>query len=246
MAQIQIAASSDLFFSNKNLSSDKLHKVIVYLDQKFHRHNKKCVLKMHEVGGNCKIDLKNKKILKGQTSNGKYSEIHMSRGIVEWHSHPSQCKNKEYCTVDTPSDTDFINILLGSLHGGQVHLVYSGYGIWVVRVQLKVIDYLKKYPEKLVPLIKSINYKFNKLHDNFDAPNSKMTIVTYRRRWINLARRFGFTIEKFSNNTRTIGFELIVSDTMLKHANPKIYSVHVPDSTIRKVDSSLPKSKTEN
>lgn len=239
MAQVQIQASSDLFFSRNDLSSDKLHKVRVFMDSSFHSHNKRAVKKLHEVGGNCKLDLKNKKVLKGLVSNGQYAEIQMSRGIIEWHSHPSKCKNDEYCTVDTFSDADLINILLGSLYGTQVHLIYSGHCVWVVRVKLSVIDKLKNNPEQIVPIIKQINNKFGKLHAEFDKENSKMSMNEYRKKWVTLTRKFGFTCESFSNSTKTIGFELIVSEDMLNEKKPKIYTVNVSDKIVKKVDNAL-------
>ena len=115
------------------------------LDPAFFAKARSAVKTLRENGGNTRIDYKTRTISEGETSKGEYNAIRMSRGVVDWHTHPRDCESSAKCAVGVPSHIDLVNIALGSLFGTQAHILFSSEGTYVLRISKKTAGLLASF-----------------------------------------------------------------------------------------------------
>ena len=102
------------------------------VDHETHMKHRGFVQQKKEFGGSLKFNFRTRKLTEGHVDSGAYNNISMSRGGVDWHSHPSHCLNDKTCALGLPSPMDLQNITLGVLFGTVAHMVYSREGTYLV------------------------------------------------------------------------------------------------------------------
>lgn len=143
------------------------------------------------------FDFGKKLLFAGEEDTGKYNHISMTRGAVDWHSHPAKCLNDDTCALGLPSPTDLENIVLGALFGTVAHMVYSKEGTYVVSLKQDLLARLQKATMADLELfMREIEHVFNDLHADF-IKNTKMAYKQHCRRWIRAARQRGFVLRLF-------------------------------------------------
>lgn len=169
---------------------------------------------MHEYGGIFMIDKNNKVLRKGkQTGGDTYDAIEMHRGLVEFHTHPTPCKNNKVCTVPIPSPEDMVNIVIGILCGVQCHLLYSSDGVYCISMQEDELNAATLSWDHLKLYIHILYDALDKMHSEFTKHNPGMT--RYRDVWLNTCREKGFRITCFKHN-EIIRLAIDTNDTQHK------------------------------
>jgi hypothetical protein len=174
------------------------------IENNFHQKNRKATYASFEHGGNVILDYDNYEILPGQKETGGYNYVQMPRGIVDWHSHPRKCKNKNMCAVGLPSPADMTNIVLGILHGSQAHLVYSAEGTYSVRLKPSLIKKIEFSPRKIKAFCFYVNSALEDLHRKFVDTEQKY--AEYRNAWLKESKKLGFIVEFFPKDTKPVLF----------------------------------------
>lgn len=159
--------------------------------------------KLVEFGGNLKFNMKTKTLTPGTTSSGEYNGINVERGVVDWHSHPSQCKNDNTCALGLPSPSDLRNILLGAMHGTSAHLVFSKEGTYMIQVRAPLLRKLQNDDDENKTMLKS---KLREIDDFFEDEHRRFvktrTLYTiHMKKWMDSVRRYGFNIRLFKGDT---------------------------------------------
>lgn len=166
------------------------------LDESFTQYARKCCHERVESGGNTYIDFDNRTISKGQSSSGGYNFVDMSRGIVDWHTHPDECQSAEVCTVGVPSHFDFANVLLGTMFGTQAHILFSADGAYVISVDVDLLERMRKDKCAFKQVKHQIFSIIQSLHSTFSNSVS-MPYHKYRDSLIEQMRLLGFVIHLF-------------------------------------------------
>lgn len=173
---------------------------IFTVDPVTHKQNRRFTDELKEFGGNLLIDFANHTLVRGTISSGEYNKLQiMERGVVDWHSHPRPCLNKDTCTEGLPSPWDLTNHIIGALYGSAAHLVYAAEGTYLIQIRAKVLRRLqassaaeqKKY-------VQTIKRQFLDLDRDFKRSSSRYR--TYVKQWLTLARRSGFIARLFTGD----------------------------------------------
>jgi hypothetical protein len=172
---------------------------IFKVDKKTHLINRGFVNEMKEFGGNLTFDMKNKTLYRGDLGTGHYNGIHLSRGIVDFHTHPAKCLNNNKCALSLPSPADLKNIVIGALFGTSAHLIYGKEGTFLVQVKASKLRKIQNNNDEISKFVKKIDSVFEKLHSRF-IKNKNMPYRKYITDWIVLARKNGFIIRLFKKN----------------------------------------------
>lgn len=176
-------------------------RVVFSVDPQTHTRNRKFLRDKKEHGGNLEFDFGHKTLYSGDASSGAYNHISMSRGAVDWHSHPALCKNDNMCALGLPSPMDLQNITTGALFGTVAHLVYAKEGTYMVSLAPALLNRLRRGGQHAVhQFFRDIDTTFNKLHEQFLRTPSE-TYRAYCKRWLRIARSKGFRIRLFKLNT---------------------------------------------
>ena len=169
------------------------------VDEKTHRKHRSYLTKKKEYGGSLRFDFKHRKLMEGKVDTGAYNSISMSRGGVDWHSHPSRCLNDKTCALGLPSPMDLQNITLGVLFGTVAHLVYAREGTYLVQVDSALLKKLTVSLEAVMQFFADVDKTFSDLHEEFiKRPNEPYKV--YCRRWRRIARLKGFRIKLFTGH----------------------------------------------
>ena len=167
----------------------------------------------HEHGGNTVVDFKNKVIRSnGKVAVGHFTGIAMSRGVVEWHSHPATCRksNKE-CTVGLPSPLDMSSIAKGAARGTLAHMVYAKEGTYVIRIRSDVRESIGQFGHQISGVLfadkcmQRFEQFFASIHRALVSTLHNRTSATYtkvRKQFIKFAAKEGFSVLFFKGATR--------------------------------------------
>lgn len=177
----------------------QLQPVEFSVDARAHKHRRKMVGDMVEHGGNFALDMKRKVIVGAEENNGKYSQIEMTRGLVDWHSHPRKCENDNSCALGIPSPDDIHNIVLGHIYGNLGHLVYTKEGTYFIQLRPSLVVALSCNYSLLEGYLKDLKKLSDKLHAQF--LKAKFPYKDYVTQWCELMRLCGLTIHFFAGNT---------------------------------------------
>lgn len=175
---------------------------VFMLDKQTHAENRDFTRRMREYGGNLAFDMKTKTLCRGDIDHGKYNGIQMSRGVVDWHSHPARCLNNDTCAIGLPSPADLKNIMVGALFGTSAHLVYAKEGTYLVQVRASTLRKLQHDDREHTLLqreLHAIEKTFDALHDKF--VNSNMKYPQYIVLWMKAARKHHFNARLFKGDT---------------------------------------------
>ena len=169
------------------------------VDVPTHERRRKLVGDMVEHGGNFALDLKRRVLVGGEENNGKYNKIEMTRGLVDWHSHPRKCENDNSCALGIPSPDDIHNIVLGHIYGNLGHLVYTKEGTYFIQLTPSLVVALSCNYEVLEEYLKDLKKLSDKLHAQFLKRG--FAYKDYITQWCELMRLCGLTIHFFAGNT---------------------------------------------
>jgi hypothetical protein len=173
------------------------------VDEAVHRYLvDKVATEKQEYGGAFVIDTATKTLKTPEISNGGYDRISFDRGIVEFHTHPTPCKDKQTCTVPLGSPEDLVNIVIGQLNGVQYHILYSNDGQYVLRLRPTRLAAISDDYEKLKIYICSLWTAFDTLHNMFIE--TKPGLGLYRQVWIGEAERRGFEVVLWDSESAPI------------------------------------------
>jgi hypothetical protein len=151
-----------------------------------------------EHGGNLAFDFRRKRLIRGDLGTGKYNRIEMSRGVVDWHSHPRRCLNNNTCALGLPSPMDLGNIILGSIYGTSAHMVYAAEGTYVLQVKAPVLRIIRDSPQALGDFIAFVMDRFERLHRRFIRTHMKYN--RYRMLWLEHANASGLHARLFKGD----------------------------------------------
>lgn len=169
------------------------------VDRAMHLKHRAFVQQKKEYGGSLRFDFRQRKLVEGQVDSGAYNNISMSRGGVDWHSHPAHCLNDRTCALGLPSPMDLQNITLGCLFGTVAHMVYAREGTYLVQVDVSLLDKLRQSYEATSQFFADIHRTFGSLHHDF-VEHTREPYKSYCRKWRRLARMSGFRVRLFAGN----------------------------------------------
>lgn len=169
------------------------------VDEATHLANRRRLQQKKEFGGSMHFDFGRSVLVAGQTDSGKYNSIAMTRGGVDWHSHPALCLNDDTCALGVPSPADFQNIALGSLFGTVAHMVYAREGTYVVQAEKSLLRRLQSSVEATRLFFADVDRVLSDMHKKFVA-SKRQPYHEYSKQVRQVARRFGFRVKLFKGN----------------------------------------------
>ena len=172
----------------------KLFKV----DAAVHAERRKMVHDTKEHGGNFALDMAKGILTAGVLDNGAYAKIQMTRGFVDWHSHPAKCK-ADQCALGVPSPQDIHQIIVGAVYRSLGHLVYAKEGCYFIQLKPKLVDLLRCNYPRMQKYIEDMTRVSDKLHSFF--LKRKFPYKMYPVYWIKLMKICGLTILFFKDDT---------------------------------------------
>ena len=197
------------------------------VDQQTHLKHRGFVQQKMEYGGSLTFDFGKRLLTEGTVQTGAYNNISMSRGGVDWHSHPARCLNDKTCALGLPSPMDLQNITLGMLFGTVAHLVYAREGTYLVRLDHVLFKKLKSSLDDVTLFFANVDRTFSALHESFIQHPSE-AYKSYCRRWRRVAQQIGFRITLFTGHkVPHIKFKCLCD--LLSSKRSFIPQVEVPD-----------------
>jgi hypothetical protein len=197
------------------------------VDRETHLENRGFTRAMKEYGGNLMFNMQTMKLGRGDLANGKYNGIMMSRGVVDWHSHPARCLNKKTCAIGLPSPADLQNIMVGALYGTSAHLVYAKEGTYLIQVRASFLRKLHTYSSDAIRAhLQAIERTFETLHKHF-VTTVTMKYKEYIKVWTKHARSYGFNVRLFAGDR--VPSVCVYYDCHFTHRDhPFIPRIHIP------------------
>lgn len=199
-----------------------------------HLARRKMINDLQEHGGNFSLDPVKKLIHGADLDVGKYSSIIMTRGLVEWHSHPKLCQ-KRSCTIGVPSPQDISNILYGHLYGCMGHFVYSEEGTYFVQFPNKVVEYLRCDIPRLEKYVADLTAQSDKLHQYF--LDERFEYKDYSKYWLKLMGLCGVTVKLFKKDTVPRVKLWIPAELVKNHPKTLYTKIRIPSNI--KADKNL-------
>lgn len=169
------------------------------VDPQTHMKHRGYLREKREFGGSLRFDFRNRTLVEGVVGKGAYNSISMTRGGVDWHSHPSTCLNDNMCALGVPSPMDLQNITLGCLFGTVAHMVYAREGTYLVQLDPALLTKLKSSVETVTLFFADVDRTFSALHKEF-IKSTREPYKKYSRRFRRVARTVGFRIKLFKGN----------------------------------------------
>lgn len=168
---------------------------VTHADNRGFTHDKK------EHGGSMWIDFADSTVHNSNVGQGRYNRIEMERGVVDWHSHPGRCLNDNMCALGLPSPQDVNNVIVGSLWGTKVHLVYAKEGTYLIRIKPALLKQMANDRSFRKMKQQEIYNVLEDLH-KFFITHPSLTYTAYRRKWVKKARSLGVLVNFFAKNRR--------------------------------------------
>jgi hypothetical protein len=168
-----------------------------------------------EHGGDSHLDFRTGFIMEATEQTGDFASVDLTRGIVDWHTHPATCKSKNMCTIGLPSPADLANVAIGATMGNQAHMVYSLEGTYVIQLDgleirklLSDGQYARDRPDEVNRQMGKIFAKYSSLppgERSADKPMSDISARDYYKRfsreYIRRAKELGFVVRLFPGDT---------------------------------------------
>ena len=195
--------------------------------KEFHMRNRMLTHDNKEHGGNMTFDMKDLILKKGEETDGEYNSVDLPRGVVDWHTHPRECKDDDTCAIGIPSPTDLANVVVGFVYGTVAHLVYSKEGTYCIQVKMDTLEKVADNKKILSEFQDAIVQSFLSLHHNF-LQRANMNYNQYRKQWLAKAKKWGFRITFFKGDTQPVVPLRYDCNLRAKNARIKL-KVEVPD-----------------
>lgn len=207
------------------------------VDPEVHRENRRCTEEKVEYGGSLLIDFPHRLLLRGSLSHGEYNRLQiLERGVVDWHSHPAPCLNKNTCTEGIPSPWDLANHIIGALYGSAAHLVYAAEGTYLIQVRASVLRWLKEASTAdQRTYVQSVKKTFLDLDREFKR--SRVSYKSYIETWLLTARKLGLNARLFRgdrNPTIKIYYDCHLPDEY--QGKPYRMPINIPKSRERYIN----------
>ena len=205
-------------------ASITMHSIRLTLSPDFVALGQNAVNTRQEHGGNTFIDPGRKIISSGNMSIGGYNYIDLERGVVDWHTHPKECKSDDMCAVGVPSYIDLVNVAMGSLFGTQAHILFSHDATYVIGITDELKADIKRDKCAFKRFKIRTHHILGKIHESFAA--NRIYYGAYIRAYLTNTRTLGFTVKVFKPDNVPY-----VDLVLPKTARPGIMSVGVPLET---------------
>jgi muramidase (phage lysozyme) len=183
------------------------------IDPAFHMKVRSFVkTKLKEHGGDTNINFQSGNVTEATMQVGQYDKVELNRGVIDWHTHPAQCKNKDTCTIGLPSPSDMANVIMGVGVGTMAHMVYSREGTYVIQVKhqlrgrlLQSAGFVKEKANEMNARFISLYNKHNQQpHESFGGFKSRTTAAgrykEFTQSFFSLADMHGFCIQLFKGD----------------------------------------------
>lgn len=207
--------------TKKRKKKESLHKLGVgpqcqnyfSVDPDFHRKVRKLMKSAQkEHGGDTIVRFSEGTILPASMQVGQFDRVDLTRGVIDWHTHPGRCINSgKTCTVGLPSPADMANILQGAFHGTLAHMVYSREGTYAVQVKLSQRGRVRSDSVFRARRMHEVNQSFNILYSDFSrtphetfragAHPVNMSYPSFQKAFMRLADQEGFCVTFFKGDT---------------------------------------------
>jgi hypothetical protein len=139
-------------------------------------------------------------LFKGKT----YASVQMKdHGLVDWHTHPTKCLNKNECAVGLPSPMDLKNILISYIYKGvQGHLIYSRDGVYAIQISDSLANKLCRLKDSQITefIDKQVYDHLEDVHAQFEKGTTLKNYSQYKSKFLEEARKLGFEITLRKNN----------------------------------------------
>jgi hypothetical protein len=153
----------------------------------------------HEHGGNFSLGADG--LLHGEALNeGSYNRIQMTRGYVDWHSHPRNCESDEKCALGIPSPQDVMNVVLGAVYGSLGHLVYAKEGCYLIQLRPALVSLLRCDYKRLDKFTTDLTELSDHLHKHF--LKRLFPYKDYIKYWLKLMTVCGITVKFFAGDAQ--------------------------------------------
>ena len=192
----------------------------------FHRQIRKFTYDKFEHGGNVVFDFKNQVLTPGDEAHGEYASVDLSRGVVDWHTHPRSCLNDDMCALGLPSPTDLANVALEMVFGTVAHMVYSKEGTYVLQIDPKILNHISQSKQAVKEYQRFLLKKFEQLHQYF-LYHHRLPYSLYRKEWLNLAQNSGIKVHFYKGDA--VPTIKVQYDCRYKQRDNMHVAVDVPD-----------------
>jgi hypothetical protein len=150
-----------------------------------------------------------------ESGEGEFAVVHIQRGVVEFHTHPSTCnvsKNgQELCTVPLPSAADMVNVLMGYVDGVRVHLLYCDDGVYVIQLGPSLVAAAQSHTRwaeepqlmcRFQALACQVHAQLTQCHKRYAKQTSghmsnkqeRALYADHQQNWMRCARDLGFLV----------------------------------------------------
>ena len=164
----------------------------IAIDANVHRTIEMNIHKRQEVGGTLK--LVGNVLVVDATHPGKFASVVVPRGIVQFHTHPSQC-NGRLCTLGIPSVQDVMGFVDAFMRDEVlIHCLYSADGCYCMSITPARASAVRKRRLAITSNLKSF-------FGTFDAQSmTPGSYAAFRENWIALIRSQGIAIRLYQRN----------------------------------------------
>ncbi len=171
---------------------------IVRVDPEIHRRNENYTHEMIEFGGIMDYNPSTNYIdHKSVFSNGLYNNVVVPRGLVQFHTHPQQCKQNA-CAMGVPSIEDLLGFASAVVRGETlIHALYSADGTYVMMLQPEVRRMLESDATNFLPVWLDV-VEEDLARFKVQNPVTRATYDRWKFGWIEQARSVGFDIQHWA------------------------------------------------
>lgn len=179
--------------------TQKQYRHVFTVDATVHAMNRKFIDDMSEHGGTMTLNVPARTLTQGKTTGGaQYDAIEITRGIVDFHTHPAKCLNDSTCALGVPSPADITNVVVGHLYGSQGHLVYAKEGTYTIQLQPRLVELLKCDFDALVKYVHDLEAVSDDLYNAL--LKNRMSYKVYVQSWLRAMKMCGLNVKLFPGN----------------------------------------------
>lgn len=171
--------------------------VVFRVSPETHARNRAAVRDKKEHGGNFYLDITRGLLHGALQDSGQYNRVQMSRGLVDWHSHPMHCADDDTCALGIPSPDDIQNVVLGALYKSLGHLVYAKEGTYLIQVSPDLVRRLICDYPRLQQFLADLRTVSDTIHATF--LKKRFAYKHYIEVWLRAMRKCGLTVRLFKS-----------------------------------------------
>eukprot|EP00899_Mesostigma_viride_P011327 jgi/Mesvir1/20195/Mv13433-RA.1 len=157
-----------------------------------------------EMGGTFTVDTTQRVLNSAKVTRiGQANSVDIPHGVLEWHTHPSDCGMTE-CSLSSPSDTDVMVFLEDALTDNLGHMVFSLAGTFVVTFTPSLVQSLRdsgsrrERCEQIQRRFRDLQREFSRRFQHASTEEEKNRHESWHREsWLKLARESGFVVDFF-------------------------------------------------